>query len=72
MRRFWSYERHRLFVWVVAQIFLVYGVCPGEWAERKLLGQDPREEADVGEVFGGDLSNAVVHSLSVGSVLSRD
>lgn len=68
VRRFWSYGWHRLF----ARLFLVYGVWPGEWAERKLTGKGPNERADFGKVVGGFLSSAFVHSFSVRSVLGGD
>ncbi|KAI1764989.1 hypothetical protein GGR53DRAFT_530074 [Hypoxylon sp. FL1150] len=65
VRGFWSYGWHRLF----ARLFLVYGVWPGEWVERKLMGKGPEEPADVGKVLGGFLSSAFVHSFSVRGVL---
>ncbi|KAI1805366.1 hypothetical protein F4811DRAFT_516176 [Daldinia bambusicola] len=68
VRKFWSYGWHRLF----ARLFLVYGVWPGEWVERKLLGKRDDEPADVGKVLGGFLSSAFVHSFSVRGVLGGD
>lgn len=68
VRKFWSYGWHRLF----ARLFEVYGVWPGEWAERKLMGKSVDQRADVGKVVGGFLSSAVVHSFSVRSVLAGD
>ncbi|KAK4549608.1 hypothetical protein LTR36_004909 [Oleoguttula mirabilis] len=68
VRRFWSYGWHRLF----ARLFLVYGVWPGEWAERKLTGKGPNQRADLGKVVGGFLSSAFVHTVSVRSVLGGD
>ncbi|KAI6088561.1 hypothetical protein F4821DRAFT_84828 [Hypoxylon rubiginosum] len=68
VRGFWSYGWHRLF----ARLFLVYGVWPGEWAERCLTGKGPGEPADVGKVLGGFLSSAFVHSFSVRGVLGGD
>ncbi|OTB14544.1 hypothetical protein K445DRAFT_376875 [Daldinia sp. EC12] len=68
VRKFWSYGWHRLF----ARLFLVYGVWPGEWVERKLLGKRDNEPADVGKVLGGFLSSAFVHSFSVRGVLGGD
>ncbi|KAK5163221.1 uncharacterized protein LTR77_010807 [Saxophila tyrrhenica] len=68
VRGFWSYGWHRLF----ARLFLVYGVWPGQWLERKLLGKRGDEPADVGKVVGGFLSSAVVHSFSVRSVLAGE
>ncbi|KAI1141650.1 hypothetical protein F5Y05DRAFT_373327 [Hypoxylon sp. FL0543] len=65
VRKFWSYGWHRLF----ARLFLVYGVWPGEWIERKLTGKRNDEPADVGKVLGGFLSSAFVHSFSVRGVL---
>lgn len=68
VRAFWSYGWHRLF----ARLFLVYGVWPGEWIERKLTGKTPDQRADAGKVIGGFLSSAFVHSFSVRSVLAGD
>lgn len=68
VRAFWSYGWHRLF----ARLFLVYGVWPGQWVERKLLRKGPNDPADLGKVLGGFLSSAVVHSFSVRSVLGGD
>jgi len=68
VRGFWSYGWHRLF----ARLFLVYGVWPGEWVERKLTGKRPDQRADFGKVVGGFLSSAFVHSFSVRSVLAGD
>ncbi|KAI8965102.1 hypothetical protein F5Y11DRAFT_344820 [Daldinia sp. FL1419] len=68
VRKFWSYGWHRLF----ARLFLVYGVWPGEWVERKLTGKSHNEPADVGKVLGGFLSSAFVHSFSVRGVLGGD
>ncbi|SMQ49526.1 unnamed protein product [Zymoseptoria tritici ST99CH_3D7] len=65
-RGFWSYGWHRLF----ARLFLVWGVWPGEWVERKLTGKSPDQPADVGKVLGGFLSSAVVHSFSVRGTLA--
>lgn len=48
VRGFWSYGWHRLF----SRLFLVYGVWPGEWLERKIKGKHPNEDADVGKVLG--------------------
>ncbi|KAF2164324.1 hypothetical protein M409DRAFT_25203 [Zasmidium cellare ATCC 36951] len=64
-RGFWSYGWHRLF----ARLFLVWGVWPGEWVERKLLGKRADERADVGKVLGGFLSSALVHSFAVRGTL---
>lgn len=60
VRDFWSYGWHRLF----SRLFLVYGVWPGEWVERKLTGKTPNEPADAGKVLGGFLSSAFVHSFA--------
>lgn len=60
VRGFWSYGWHRLF----SRLFLVYGVWPGEWVERKLLGKGGGEEADTGKVLGGFVSSAIVHGLA--------
>ena len=65
VRGFWSYGWHRLF----SRLFLVYGVWPGEWMERKLMGKGPEEEADVGKVLGGFLSSAYVHAFAGHAVL---
>ncbi|KAJ4387811.1 hypothetical protein N0V93_008414 [Gnomoniopsis smithogilvyi] len=51
VREFWSYGWHRLF----ARFFLVYGIWPGEWIERKITGKGDGERADVGKVLGGFL-----------------
>ena len=66
VRQFWSFGWHRLF----GRLFLVYGVWPGQWIERKLTRKGKDEPADVGKVLGGFLSSAVVHSLSVRGVLA--
>ena len=68
VRKFWSFGWHRLF----ARLFLVYGVWPGEWMERKLLRKGPDQPADVGKVIGAFLSSAFVHSFSVRGVLAGD
>lgn len=68
VRGFWSYGWHRLF----ARLFLVYGVWPGEWIERKITGKSNNEPADVGKVLGGFGSSAFVHSFAVRSVLGGD
>ncbi|KAI5275361.1 hypothetical protein E4T47_01647 [Aureobasidium subglaciale] len=68
VRGFWSYGWHRLF----ARLFLVYGVWPGEWLERKLTGKKHDEPADVGKVLGGFISSAFVHSFAVRSVLGGE
>jgi hypothetical protein len=68
VRRFWSYGWHRLF----ARLFLVYGVWPGEWLERKLTGKRPNQPADIGKVLGGFGSSAFVHAFSVRCVLGGD
>lgn len=68
VRGFWSYGWHRLF----ARLFLVYGVWPGQWLERKILRKSPNEAADIGKVLGGFISSAFVHSFSVRSVLGGD
>ncbi|KAF7191970.1 Acetyltransferase aurG [Pseudocercospora fuligena] len=64
-RRFWSYGWHRLF----ARLFLVWGVWPGEWVERKLTGKRADQPADVGKVLGGFFSSALVHSFAVRGTL---
>ncbi|KAM0715962.1 hypothetical protein Q7P37_008476 [Cladosporium fusiforme] len=64
-RGFWSFGWHRLF----ARLFLVWGVWPGEWVERKVTGKGPNERADVGKVLGGFLSSAFVHSFAVRGTL---
>jgi Membrane bound O-acyl transferase family len=68
LRKFWSYCWHRLF----ARLFLVWGVWPGEWLERKLTGKGVDESADIGKVLGAFASSAVVHSFSVRGVLGGD
>ena len=68
VRAFWSYGWHRLF----ARLFLVYGVWPGEWIERKLTGKTPDQPADIGKVLGGFGSSAFVHSFAVRGVLAGD
>ncbi|RVX72076.1 hypothetical protein B0A52_04674 [Exophiala mesophila] len=68
VRKFWSFGWHRLF----ARLFLVYGVWPGQWIERKLRRKRPDEPADIGKVLGGFLSSAFVHSFSVRCVLGGD
>lgn len=68
VRKFWSFGWHRLF----ARLFLVYGIWPGEWVERKILGKRPDQPADVGKVIGAFLSSACVHSFSVRGVLAGD
>ena len=65
VRSFWSYGWHRLF----SRLFLVYGVWPGEWVERKLTGKGPDEPADVGKVLGGFISSAFVHSFAAYTVV---
>ena len=64
VRCFWSYGWHRLF----SRLFLVYGVWPGEWLERKLTGKGDGNAADVGKVLGGFVSSAVVHSFAAHTV----
>jgi hypothetical protein len=68
VRKFWSFGWHRLF----ARLFLVYGVWPGQWIERKLTGKTAEQPADIGKVLGGFLSSAFVHSFSVRAVLGGD
>lgn len=68
VRRFWSYGWHRLF----ARLFLVYGVWPGEWLERKLTRKRNDQPADIGKVLGGFGSSAFVHAFSVRGVLGGD
>lgn len=68
VRQFWSYGWHRLF----ARLFLVYGIWPGEWLERKLTGKRSDEPADVGKVMGGFLSSALCHSFAVRGVLGGE
>ena len=65
VRSFWSYGWHRLF----SRLFLVYGVWPGEWIERKLTGKSPQQPADVGKVLGGFVSSAIVHSFAAYTVV---
>ncbi|KIW21639.1 hypothetical protein PV08_02219 [Exophiala spinifera] len=68
VRKFWSFGWHRLF----ARLFLVYGVWPGEWIERKLSGKSVQQSADAGKVIGAFLSSAFVHSFAVRGVLAGD
>ncbi|KPI43211.1 uncharacterized protein AB675_6861 [Cyphellophora attinorum] len=68
VRAFWSYGWHRLF----ARLFLVYGVWPGEWVERKLLGKGEDQSADIGKVIGAFASSAFVHAFSVRGVLNGE
>lgn len=65
IRSFWSYGWHRLF----SRLFLVYGVWPGEWIERKLTQKGPDEDADVGKVLGVFVSSAFVHSFAAHTVM---
>ncbi|KAL8809410.1 MAG: hypothetical protein Q9223_003071 [Gallowayella weberi] len=65
VRSFWSYGWHRLF----SRLFLVYGVWPGEWLERRLTGKSPDQPADVGKVLGGFVSSALVHSFAAYTVV---
>lgn len=65
VREFWSYGWHRLF----SRLFLVYGVWPGEWVERKLTARAEDQPADVGKVLGGFLSSACVHSAAAYTVV---
>lgn len=65
VRAFWSYGWHRLF----SRLFLVYGVWPGEWLERRLTGKRDEEEADIGKVLGGFVSSAFVHSFAAHTVM---
>ena len=65
VRDFWSYGWHRLF----SRLFLVYGVWPGEWLERKLTSKSENEEADIGKVLGGFVSSAFVHSFAAHTVM---
>lgn len=68
VREFWSYGWHRLF----ARFFLVYGIWPGEWVERKIMGKRDDEPADVGKVLGGFVSSAFCHSFAARGVLGGD
>ena len=65
VRDFWSYGWHRLF----SRLFLVYGVWPGEWIERKLTGKLSEAAADVGKVLGGFVSSGFVHSFAAHTVM---
>lgn len=60
VRGFWSYGWHRLF----SRLFLVYGIWPGEWVERKMAGKGQDEPADAGKVLGAFVSSAFVHSFA--------
>lgn len=68
VRQFWSHGWHRLF----ARFFLVYGVWPCEWAERKIRGKAAGEPADAGKVLGGFLSSAFCHAFAVRGVLGGE
>ncbi|KAG6357648.1 hypothetical protein INS49_013525 [Diaporthe citri] len=68
VRQFWSYGWHRLF----ARFFLVYGIWPCEWLERRLTGKAECQPADVGKVLGGFLSSAFCHSFAVRGVLGGE
>ena len=68
VRDFWSFGWHRLF----SRLFLVYGVWPGEWLERMVLGKGKDEQADVGKVLGGFVSSAFVHSFAGWTVHGGD
>lgn len=74
VRAFWSYGWHRLF----ARFFLVYGIWPGEWVERKIrgkagkAGEDEGVRADVGKVLGAFVSSGFCHSFAVRGVLGGD
>ena len=68
VRDFWSYGWHRLF----SRLFLVYGVWPGEYSERKLTGKRSDQAADVGKVLGGFVSSAFVHSFAAYTVVGGD
>lgn len=68
VRQFWSYGWHRLF----ARFFLVYGIWPCEWLERKVTGKGPGERADVGKVLGGFMSSAFCHGFAVRGVLGGE
>lgn len=75
VRSFWSYGWHRLF----ARFFLVYGIWPGEWVERKLRGmwrkvgeEEKNVRADVGKVLGAFVSSGFCHSFAVRGVLGGD
>ena len=66
VRKFWSFGWHRLF----ARLFLVWGVWPGEWLERKLLSKPRDQPADIGKVIGAFGSSAIVHAFSVRCVMA--
>ncbi|KAL6248654.1 hypothetical protein RBB50_004909 [Rhinocladiella similis] len=68
VRKFWSFGWHRLF----ARLFLVYGVWPGEWVERRLSRKIRDQPADVGKVIGAFMSSAFVHSFAIRGVLAGD
>ncbi|KAL9600578.1 MAG: hypothetical protein Q9219_003124 [cf. Caloplaca sp. 3 TL-2023] len=65
VRSFWSYGWHRLF----SRLFLVYGVWPGEWLERRVTDKGSDQPADVGKVLGGFISSAFVHSFAAYTVV---
>ena len=65
VRNFWSHGWHRLF----SRLFLVYGVWPGEWVERRIARRRTDESADIGKLIGGFICSALVHSFAAYTVL---
>ena len=72
VRGFWGYGWHRLF----SRLFLVWGVWPGEWVERRVRGLfwsggrgKWEGEADMGKVMGGFCCSAFVHAFAGHAVL---
>lgn len=76
VRGFWAYGWHRLF----SRLFLVYGVWPGAWVQRKVVswmgrgrgrgkGVAGEADADVGKVLGGFCCSAAVHAFAGHAVL---
>lgn len=65
VRSFWLYGWHRLF----ARLFLISGVWPGEWPERKLTDKEQEQPADLGKVLGGFTSSVFIHGFAVRGVL---
>ncbi|KAL9100561.1 MAG: hypothetical protein Q9163_004073, partial [Psora crenata] len=65
VRMFWTYGWHRFF----SRLFLVYGVWPGEWLERTVMGKSKDEPADVGKVLGAFLCSALFHTFAEHTVV---
>ncbi|PRP80846.1 hypothetical protein PROFUN_11401 [Planoprotostelium fungivorum] len=70
VRSFWSRSWHRLF----ARMFLIYGVKPGQWIERKILGENSKIDPsyDVGKVLGAFFQSGMVHGLGCWAINGGD